>query len=152
MLTGANQQILSAYEELGMKPDEIAAEFDYDLVAVKATLMQYSAEYRKACKNEPSLDYSNSEQLEAKNIIISIMRSTEDENLRARLALKVRDDGKGRLDVANNLMNGANINIVMFNAQLQKARAAKLKSKQLPMAPAPTQSPIDVPSSVEKVA
>lgn len=130
MLTGANTQIIEAYETLGMTPEEIASDLDFDIVAVKATLMQFSSQYRSALKTAPDLDFSVDEQLAAKQTMVELMRNTEDEYLKARLAMKIRDDGKGRLDVGS--MNGLKINVVAFNMHLTQARAMKERAKATP--------------------
>ena len=127
MLTGANSQILEAYENLGMSPEEISDDLDYDIVAVKATLMQFSSKYRSACQVTPNLDFSIDEQLAAKQTMVELMRNTEDEYLRARLAMKIRDDGKGRLDIG--IGRGLNINVNLFNMQLKQARERIALSK-----------------------
>lgn len=130
-MTASSQQIVTAFDTLGMLPEAISEEFNFDLISVKATLMQFSSKYRELMKEEPSLNYDVDEQLEAKSAILSIMRNTEDEHLRAKLALKIRDDGKGRLDVVSNILNGGKIDINVFNIRLLEARAAKAKSKEI---------------------
>ena len=135
MLTGANQAIIEMYETLGMSPDQIAEAEDYDIVAVKSVLMQFSAKYRTDIRIEPELGFSVDEQLEAKNAMVRLMRTSEDEQLVARLAMRIRDDAKGRLDPVKQ-QNGLNVNITIFNQRLLEARAAKDKSKALPK-PAP---------------
>lgn len=126
MLTGANQQIITAYEVEGMSPEDIATSLDFEVSAVKATLLQFSSKYREDSKHEPNLDFTVDEQLEAKNAMVRLMRSSEDEYLIARLACKIRDDGKGRLDVGSN-MRGLNINVVLINERIKQAQEAKQK-------------------------
>lgn len=127
MLTGANKQIITAYEVEGMTAEQIAESLDFDVVAVKATLLQFSPKYREDVKEDVSLDFTVDEQLEAKNAMIRLMRSSEDDYLVARLACKIRDDGKGRLDVNAN-MKGLNVNVVLFNERLERAKEVKLKA------------------------
>lgn len=126
MLTGANQQIITAYETEGMSVSDIASALEFDVVAVKATLMQFSSKYREDSKSEPALDFTIDEQLEARNAMVRLMRQSEDEYLVARLACKIRDDGKGRLDIGSN-MRGLNINVVLINERIKQAQEAKQK-------------------------
>lgn len=126
MLTGANQQIITAYEVEGMSPDDIATSLEFEVSAVKATLMQFSSKYREDSKTEPNLDFTIDEQLEARNAMVRLMRSSEDDYLVARLACKIRDDGKGRLDIGSN-MRGLNINVVLINERIKLAQEAKRK-------------------------
>lgn len=131
MLTGINQQILTAYEELGMSINEIATEFDgIDIVAIKSILMSFSPKYRKDMTENKSLDFNDNELSEANSVILHLMRYSEDEHIRARLARYVRDDKKGRLDIAGIGRNGLNVNILMFNQRLAQARVAKERSKK----------------------
>lgn len=124
MLTGANQQIITAYEVEGLNPEDIALSLDFEVSAVKATLMQFSSKYREDSKSEPTLDFTIDEQLEARNAMIRLMRSSEDDYLVARLACKIRDDGKGRLDIGSN-MRGLNINVVLINERIKQAQEVK---------------------------
>lgn len=126
MLTGANQQIITAYETERLTVDQIAEALDFDPVAIKATLMQFSSQYREDMKQEPNLDFSTDEQLEAKNAMVRLMRNSEDEYLIARLACKIRDDGKGRLDIGKNMRN-LNMNVVIFNERIEQAKEAKAR-------------------------
>ena len=120
-MTAINQQIISSFEELGMSPEEIAEDQNLDLVSVKAILMQNSFLYRKKCKKgEDDFNFSDEELQAANQTIVSLMRYSEDENLKARLARYIRDDKKGRLDVVKS-MTGLNINVLAFNEQIKKA-------------------------------
>jgi len=140
MLTGTNQQIVTAYETLDMSAADISQEFDMEELSVKACLMQFSDKYRQATKKMVNNDFNDDELVEANQAIIATMRNTEDEHLRLRAARYIRDDKKGRLDILNGI-GKMNVNIVMFNERLLQARQAKEKSKQLnevsPTPPAP---------------
>lgn len=133
-MTAANQQIVTAFEELGMTPAEIAQDQELDEVSVKAILMQSSALYRKACKNEDSkedtFNFSDEELVMANQVISNLARYSEDENMQFRAAKYIRDDRKGRLDVIKQ-QTGLNINVIAFNEHMQKAIAAVERAKQL---------------------
>lgn len=139
MLTGLNQQIITAYEILKLTPEQIydTMEKQIELTAIKACLMQFSPAFRDTIKKvESSPDnFTDSEKMEAKETIIRLMRSSEDDHLVGRLARYVRDDSKGRLDINAGIRN-MNINVNMFNDRLKEARAAKLRSKE-PKSPDP---------------
>jgi len=129
-LTAASQQIVSAFETLGLSPEVIADQFDFDPTVVKATLMQFSAVYRQAAKGDSELDFNETEAKEARDVIMQIARYAEDDNLRLKAARYIRDDKKGRLDFGQQ-MKGLNINVLQFNAQMQKAIEATHRAKQL---------------------
>lgn len=130
-MTGQQQQILTAFEQLGMTVDEIALDNDVEVLSVKSTLLQYSEAYRNSCKvsgEKEDTNFTGNDLEEANQVILSLMRHAEDENLRGRMAKYIRDDKKGRLDALSGL-GKININVAIFNQQLLKARQAKERSK-----------------------
>lgn len=129
-MTAANQQIVTAFEELQMTPEEIAAEQDLELAAVKAILMQCSSQYRRACAKDEDLSFSDAEEKVARDTILSLAQFSDDENIRLRAAMYIRNDKKGRLDVVKQ-MAGLNINVISMNEQMKKAIAAVQRSKEI---------------------
>lgn len=131
MLTGLNQQIVTAYDTLDMTIEEIATEFDFDILSVKACLMQFSRRFKDEIKeaDDKSVEFDNAEMEESKETILYLMRHAEDEHLKGRMAKYIRDDKKGRLDALSGLKS-LNVNIALFNERLLQARAAKEKSKE----------------------
>jgi hypothetical protein len=128
MLTGINQNIITAFEDLHMSPEQIAQEFDADIIAIKACLSQFCPAFRKAAKADPLLDFSDDELQEANRAISHLLHS-DDDNIRFRAAKYLRNDKKGRLDGVNGIKT-MNLNVLMFNERLQQARSAKDRSKQ----------------------
>ena len=118
------QQLVSCYETLGMSPEQIADSLELDLTAVKAGLLQFSSRYREEAKENKDLDFSDSELAIANKTLIDLMQYSEDDNLRARVARYVRDDKKGRHDVAvvnaKQLGAGLNINVTLLQQHLTK--------------------------------
>lgn len=118
--------IVTAYEQSGMSPEDIAHDRDLDITAVKAALMQGSSQYRKACGKEnsdiPELDFDNEQLMQVNRVIHDLAMSAEDEHLRLKAAMYIRNDKKGRLEPVKNLA-GNNFNILMINEQLAKVRA-----------------------------
>jgi hypothetical protein len=129
-VTAANQQIISAYEQLGMSPDEIAQDQDLDVAAVKSVLIQFSTVFRKDLKIDESLDFTEEQVKRATDVILHLAQYSDDENLRFRAARYIRDDKKGRLDVVQQ-MTGLNINVITINEQMRKALEAVNKSKEI---------------------
>lgn len=127
-MTAGSQEVVTAFETLHMSPEEIADSMGYDLGIVKSILSQFSAVFRKERKTNSAYDYTDSEAEEAKTIILNLMRYSEDEHLQAKCAFRVMDEKKGRLDVQKQVQ-GLNINIVQFNEQLDKVRAARERSE-----------------------
>lgn len=137
-----------AYEEEGMSPEEIASDRGLDVAAVKAGLMQVSAKYRKDCGKEEStkddLNFSDDHLRRVNEVIYDIALSAEDDHLRLKAATYIRDDKKGRKEVAKS-MSGNNFNILMLNEQLAKVREVgdRIKKQLLP-APGNQGEPINV--------
>lgn len=131
MTFAGNSQIIDLYETSGLSPEEISSALDgMNVVAIKAVLQQGSAKFREDSKVNTDLSYSASEAEEAKQVALALMRYSEDDRLRAKIALRVIDDKKGRLEPQNtaNSVVGAlsnlNINIQVIQEQLAAGRAA----------------------------
>lgn len=124
-------QIKKSYDELGMTPEQIADDQDLDIVAVKAALQNCSAKYRKDINKEgkEDLDFSDSQLREVNQAMYDLAMGSEDEHLRAKLLMYIRDDKKGRREPAR-LPQGNNFNVLVFNEQLQTARQKAEEAKR----------------------
>jgi hypothetical protein len=120
------ESIKLAFESLGMTPEQIAEDRALDLVSVKAALAQSSSVYRKQCgqeePEEDDLNFSNEDLRRVNNVIKEIALGAEDDNLRLKAAMYIRDDKKGRREVMKAVGNSG-MNILMFNQFMQKTRA-----------------------------
>lgn len=135
-MTAELTTIKTAYEQENMSPKEIADDRGLDLAAVKAGLMQVSSQYRKACGKEDieedTLNYSRDEQQRVKDALLDIGLGADDDNLRFKALMYIRDDAKGRKDVVKN-MGGQNFNILMINEKMKQVRevADRIKQKSI---------------------
>jgi hypothetical protein len=124
-MTAELTTIKTAYEQENMTPEEIADDRGLDLAAVKAGLMQVSANYRKACgkeeEEEDTLNFSRDEQQRVKDALLDIGLGAEDDHLRFKALVYIRDDAKGRKDVVKNI-GGQNFNILMINEKMKQVR------------------------------
>jgi hypothetical protein len=124
-MTSELTTIKMAYEEENMSPEEIAVDRDLDVGAIKAGLMQCSSKYRKDCgleeETEDRLNFNDDELMRVNQIILDLALGAEDENLRLKAAMYVRDDKKGRRDVVQGV-GGQNFNILFINEQMKKVR------------------------------
>lgn len=129
-------QIKTAYEDSGLTPEAIANDLGFQVVAVKAKLMQISSKYRKDCGQEPldedELNFSNEELKEANQIILDIARHSEREDLKFKAATYIRDDKKGRKEVVRAVQNNQFNICDSFNQQLTNAREQMNKLITLP--------------------
>jgi hypothetical protein len=127
MTNGTDIQITAAYNQ-GASPEQIAEELGFPVYAVKAKLMSLSSGYRKACgkegEDEDELNFSRDEQMLIKRELLSLAMSTEDEHLKGKLLLNLRDDGKGRKDVVRATQNAVGtMNILqLVNGSIAQAR------------------------------
>jgi uncharacterized protein (DUF1778 family) len=135
-MTAANQQIVTAYEVNGMTPEQIAETEGYDVTSVKSILMQFSSVYRRAMKEGTEDGFTEDEELRARQVIAQLAQYAEDDHLRFRASRYIRDDKKGRLDVAKKT-RGLNINVLMINAEIQKATQAieNAKNRTIDLSP-----------------
>lgn len=124
-MTAELTTIKTAYEQENMTPEEIAEDRGLDLAAVKAGLMQVSVTYRKACGKEEieedTLNFSRDEQQRVKDALLDIGLGAEDDHLRFKALVYIRDDAKGRKDVVKNI-GGQNFNILMINEKMKQVR------------------------------
>lgn len=127
-MTAELSTIKTAFENERMTPEEIAESQDLELVAVKAALMQCSAKYRRECGQEPEevdrLNFSNDDLARVNEVILELALSAEDPHLRFKAATYIRDDKKGRKEIAKQV-GGMQTNIFMLNEQLAKMRQVK---------------------------
>jgi hypothetical protein len=115
-----------AYEQENLTPEEIASDRELDVAAVKAALMQSSSKYRKACghedESESKFGFDSDQEQRVMEVIVDLALSAENEKVRLDAATYVRDDRRGRKDVAKHL-GGSNFNILFLNEQLKKVRS-----------------------------
>jgi len=127
------EQFRISYEELGMTPEQIAEDRELDLAAVKAGLMQCSSKYRKACgrsdEDEDDLNFSNDDLRRVNDVIKQIALGAEDDNLRLKAAMYIRDDKKGRKEIVKAVQN-MQFNVLQFNQAMQKVRSVGDAMKQ----------------------
>lgn len=124
-------QIKKAYESEGMTPEQIAEDLQFDVLAVKAKLMQISSVYRKACNHEslevveddPSLNFTDNQSRDFVNVIHELACDTTiSPDTRLRAAIYGRDDKKGRKEIVKAVQQTGNFNMFVFNEALQNAR------------------------------
>lgn len=114
-----------------MTPEQIAEDLGFEVVAVKAKLMQVSSKYRKDCGKEEEeideLNFSNDELINVNKVIYetALAATTPDGsvdwNTRLKAATYIRDDKKGRKDVIKQVA-GNQFNIFQLNDSIQRAR------------------------------
>ena len=130
-MSGEQESIRVAYEQLKMTPDEIAEDRSLEVASVKASLMATSGVYRKDCGQEPveedRLNFSDADLADVNEIIMQTAKYAEDPNLKFKAACYVRDDKKGRKEVVKQMGNQS-FNILVFNEQMAKLREAKQKA------------------------
>jgi len=142
-MTSSMDQIKTSYETLGMTVEEIAKDQQLEVPSIKATLMNCSSKYRKDVgsvdENDGNngLDFTNDELRMVNRGIMQIALTAEDEGVRLKAQMYVRDDKKGRREVARLIQGNNTFNVLTFNMQLQQAKQAtaemikKASAKQL---------------------
>lgn len=137
----ANQQIVTAYEECGMSPEDIAQDLGYSLEAVKMVLLQHSQEF-----SDKALSVANGKRAEAeseaadepvftkadlaiaKATIKALAAGAEAEAVRYRASEFIINEVKGRNDLK--ALHNNNFNVVMIQEAMTKARAAMAAHRQ----------------------
>lgn len=130
-------QLKVAYEQNGMTPAQIAEDQGFDIVAVKAKLMQISSKYRKDCGHESEddvLNFSDDDLNKVNQVILETALCAEtydgqiDYKTRLAAAIYIRDDKKGRKDIRQHIQN-QQFNIFDINASLQQMREGAQRVK-----------------------
>lgn len=131
-------QLKQAYELNSMSPVQIAEDMGFDIVAVKAKLMQISAKYRKDCGYEEeggdALNFSDDDLCKVNQVILETALCAEtsdgsvDYKTRLTAAMYIRDDKKGRKDIRQAIQN-TSFNIFDINASLQQMREGAQRVK-----------------------
>lgn len=154
-MIASSEQIVTLYEDLGVKPPEIAEALECELGAVELVLAQSSAKYRasKAIAQTGSNSnkaigqtrlFDDEQAAEAARVLLQQMQYSEDEHIRQKAARFVIDEVKGRNDVKN--IRHLTLNVNSINDQMRRAREAKAEAMAALMTnptPGPT---IDVES------
>jgi hypothetical protein len=91
-------------------------------------LSQFSGKYREettVAKKEPETpSFTESDEELAMRTIRTLTEYSEDENLRGRLAMYIREDRRGRRDAVSKLGQGAGQNIFMLQQFISKGNEA----------------------------
>ncbi len=129
------EQIKTAYEVANLTVEQIALDQDLDEAVIKAALMHCSSKYRKACGQEDEeddrLNFSKVQQSDVTQAIYELAMTTEDEHVKSKLLMYIRDDCKGRKDIVRGLANNT-FNVLQINQSIQAAkRLAKETEKKL---------------------
>lgn len=136
-MTGLDTLIKTSYEVNEMTPEEIAEDQGFAVEAVKAKLMQISAQYRKACgqedEEESKLNFTNDQLERVNEVIYDIALGSEDDNLRLKAACYIRDDKKGRKEIVKAIQQSGTFNLLHVNEMFIRARegANSVKEKIL---------------------
>ena len=128
------EQLRVSFEDLGLTPEEISADRDMDIAAVKAGLMQCSSKYRKLCKSESieedRLNFSDEDLMLVNRRILELALYSPDEHIATKNLHYVRDDKKGRKEVVKQMGNQT-FNIIQFNESMKLMRQQAAQAKQI---------------------
>lgn len=151
-MQAATQQLIIGYERLGLTIDQLANEHSISLTEVKMMLTQYSSLYRNNCKSvekkDPNSDFTDDDLEVSNSVIRSIINSDIEDldpksriaslQLKSKMARYIRDDKKGRLDVAKEIRK-IGVDLSTFNKHMQQMRE-RLAMKQANAAPSNSNS------------
>lgn len=125
-------ELKNLYEQENLPVEQIAECSGFEVIAVKAKLMQISSKYRKDCgqeeDDEDELNFSKDEDRQFKQIITEVALGATnpdgsvDYRTRLKAAVYARDDKRGRHDTVKTA-TGVQFNIMNFNEMLSSARS-----------------------------
>jgi len=133
----ANQQVITAFEQEGLMPEDIATDLGWEVEAVKAILLQGSKKFQQLAlsKNGDTgeLELANEQvfgrgDMElAKGTIKQLMVTSDIDSVRFKCAEFVINEVKGRNDLK--ALKENKFNIVMISETMAKARQAMRDAK-----------------------
>lgn len=128
-----NLQVLTAYEQCNMSPEDISLDLGYALEAVKLCLLQNSKKY-KALVTTKDGDFANRELFDendvalAKRTMKELCIASEVDSVRFKAAEFIINEKMGRNDVK--ALQATGVSISQFNDMMQKARSAMEAAKR----------------------
>lgn len=142
-MSSGNIQIVAAYEQAGLAPEDIAEQFGWEVEAVKAVLMSCSKVFyarvvaQEKTTEDPSPNIANEEAPlfnsqevdEAKRAIAMLVTSTEDDHIKLMASKFVINEAKGRHDVKT--LKHATFNISLINDRMLKAKQVQAKAIEI---------------------
>lgn len=142
-MTSANIQIVAAYEQAGLSPQDISEQFGWEVEAVKAVLMSCSPKFYKLvvaqqkATEDPSPKIASEEAPlfnaqevdEAKRAIANLVTSTEDDHIKLMASKFVINEAKGRHDVKT--LKHATFNISLINERMLKAKQVQQEAIEM---------------------
>lgn len=135
-MSSEQEAIKNSYERLKMTVLEIAENRSLEPEAVKISLMNSSSQYRKDCGialndesgvKDDGHNFTDEQLGRANETILNLALGAENETVKLKAAIYIRDDKRGRLDVVKAL-SGIPINILQINTiiKTEMARANEL--------------------------
>ena len=118
---GSNTQIISLYDSNSdITIDAVAQAFGMETESVKLVLLAGSQRYKKEVNEKPEL-FSQADEDIARATLRELCYA-ENEGVRAKVALAIIDERKGRRDVTKAAKTVGTVNINLFNTFLQQGR------------------------------
>jgi uncharacterized protein YabN with tetrapyrrole methylase and pyrophosphatase domain len=131
-MTAQDTSIVEMYDSEGLSIEQIAEDTGYDVLAVKARLLQCSRKYRdeQTVKGAIQQDVTDEEYKELLMMYKNIARDTDvDPATRTRIIRDLMDEYKGRKEVK--LQSGPQISINVINTEMQKIKDARQRTMGL---------------------
>lgn len=141
-MSGSTQQVVTLYEDNpSLTVEQVCSAFEdeFDPIAIRAVLSQFSPRYRRENEIEATLDpkqeakigFSEEDEKVALATIRTLAEYGEDEHTRGKMAIFIREDRQGRRDAVSKLGQGAGSNIFLLQQFISKGNEAlKLTEKK----------------------
>lgn len=136
-MNSIRNDILRMYDNLEMSLEDITRETGARREVVELILREGSSKYAEEARRKRGV-LSDSVLDEVTNVIMSIARGGENDGIRLKAAMYLRNDALGREDAAVETRrrlgagsgNNARINVFLLNAELQKRDAKRARAKE----------------------
>lgn len=136
------QQIAAAFEDCNLSPEEIAEQFELDILVVKSSLQSTSAKYRKAMAiaeesdervvTENNLKLSPDELSELHHNLKHLATNAESEHTQSTVGRWLIDEHYGRHDreLKQNQQPGTQINLLNMTVREANKQIAEMDKSQ----------------------
>lgn len=135
----ADIQIQVAFKELKLTPEQIAADFGYELAAVKLSLAKSCPESIESKRVVPEFGmpavkvdeplFTGDDLKLAKNTIVNLAAESDVDAVKLKAAVFIINESKGRNDVKSLIEATAGTNIAMINEMMTRAREAMNRTR-----------------------
>lgn len=133
MITGLEQQIVTAYDECSLSVDEITEQFGIEREAVLVVLSRFSAEYNGKVKSGEETNMISEDELATlKGVLMDLATTSECDAVKFSAAKFMFNEGRGRNNPKHlaNIGKNVTVNVIQINEMLKQGQSRYLAARE----------------------